>query len=67
MIERAVITDFGGFPDHHAHAMIDKKALADFGTRVDFDTRQPAGKMREKTRQPFQAEAPQPVVDAVHD
>ena len=42
MVERAVIADLGGFPDHHPHAVIDEKAPPDAGTGMDFDARIPA-------------------------
>lgn len=37
LIQRAVIADFGGFPDHNAHPVIDKQALADLCAGVNFN------------------------------
>ena len=42
MVERAVVADFGGFADHHTHAVIDEEAPADLGARMDLDAGQKA-------------------------
>ena len=42
LIQQALITDHGGFTDHHAHAVVDEHPLADLGAGMDFDTGEPA-------------------------
>jgi hypothetical protein len=37
LVKQNIVADFGGFADDDAEPMIDEKALADFGARVDFD------------------------------
>jgi hypothetical protein len=41
MIKRHVIADFRGFANDHPHTVVDKETAANFGTRVDFNARQP--------------------------
>ena len=65
VVERHVIADFRGFADHHAHAVIDKEASTDLGTRVDLDTRHPAGESGNKSRQLLEVPFPQGVGEAV--
>jgi hypothetical protein len=50
LVDGDIITDFGGFPDHR-EAMVDEKALADPGTRVNVDRRDHARKMVHEARQ----------------
>jgi hypothetical protein len=38
MIEVAIVTDLGGLPDHHSHAMIDHESATEFRSWVDFYT-----------------------------
>ena len=44
MIQRDVVTYFSGFTDHYASAVVDKKAAADGGARVNVDIGQGAAK-----------------------
>ena len=37
LIQQAAVPDFGGFPDHHTHAVVDKHAVADAGAGMNFD------------------------------
>ena len=46
LVKRAIVADFGGLADHHAHAVVDKQPPADFGTGVDFDPGQEPPEMR---------------------
>ena len=39
VIERDVLPDLGGFPDHHPHPVVDEEPLADGCTRVDLNPR----------------------------
>jgi hypothetical protein len=61
MIEVAVVADLGGFPDHHAHAVINHQPPADFRGRVDLDPGQPAGNMRGEPSQQAQVVLPEPM------
>ena len=67
VIERAIVADFGGFSDHHAHTMVNEEAPADFRTGMNFNSCKPAGKCRKKTRQPFRIEVPKPVCQMMHE
>src|SRR5690606_30054758 len=51
MVQGAVVTDFRRFPDHHAHAMVDKKAPANGGTGVNLNAGHPAAESRQYARQ----------------
>src|SRR5690606_12275963 len=66
VVERAVVADFGGLADHHAHAMVDEEAPADAGAGMDLDTGEPARDCGKEARRPAQAMPPQPMVDAMH-
>ena len=59
MVERAVVADFGGFADDHAHAVIDEHAAADRGPRVDLDAGQEAAPVREPAREPAEIGTPE--------
>jgi hypothetical protein len=67
LVEQAAVSDFGGFSDHHTHAVVDEHAGANAGSGMNFDAseRTPyladaAGKELER-----QAAAPQPMAEAV--
>ena len=49
MIEVAVVADFRGLADHHAHAVVDHQPPAESGGRVDLDPGQPAARYARKT------------------
>src|SRR5690606_10919849 len=61
VVQGAVVADFGGFTDHHAHTMVNKKTPADGGAGVNFETGKPAADGRHPARQPYKASQPQPV------
>jgi hypothetical protein len=46
VIESAIVADRGSFPNNNTHAVIDKKAPANFGARVNFYARNPTRKQR---------------------
>src|SRR4029079_13225987 len=53
MIERAIVADFSGLPDHDAHAVIDEEAPSDTRAGMDFDPRQETSDVRSKACEPF--------------
>jgi len=61
LINGAVITDFRGFTDHHAKAVIYEHAPANGGTRMNFNPGKPARQLRNETPQPFPATEPAPL------
>ena len=50
VVDRAVVTDLGGFADHDAHAVVDEQAAADGRARVDLDAGQVARKLGKPAR-----------------
>src|SRR6202030_446974 len=46
LIEQHVVADHGGFPDYHAHPVIDEKTPADFRARMDLNAGQEARRLR---------------------
>lgn len=67
MVNRAIVTDLGGFADDNAHAVVNEQAAANGRARVDLD----AGHMARKLRKPAREEKPlmfvQPVRLPVQD
>src|SRR5699024_10737118 len=61
LINRAVITDFGGLANDDTQPVVNEKAPADLCPGMDFDTGQPAGKMRNETTQPVRIVLPTPM------
>ena len=61
MIERAVVTDLGGFADHHAHPVVDEHAASYDCPGMDLDSRQPAPPVRQPAAQPPRPIGPQRV------
>ena len=59
VIQGDVIADLCGFTDHHPHAVVDKEPTTNLGTRVDFNTGQPAGKRGNNARQLLEVAPPQ--------
>jgi hypothetical protein len=59
LINGDVITDFSGFTNNDAHAVVDKEAATDLRPGVNFDPGQPATEVRYQPRQPFQLVAPE--------
>ena len=45
LVQQHVIADFGGFADHHTHAMVDKKTPANGGAGMDFDAGHKTGEL----------------------
>ena len=37
LVQQATVADFGGFADHHPHAVVNEHAVADACTGVNFD------------------------------
>jgi hypothetical protein len=48
-INQAIVADLSSLPHHHTHPMINEESLADFCTRMDFDSREPPAKMGNQT------------------
>src|SRR5580704_1197958 len=40
LIQQNIVPDLGRFTDHHTHAMVDEKSLADLGGRVNLNSSQ---------------------------
>ncbi len=53
VVNGAVVSDFGGFADHHAVAVIDKKARAYGGAGMDLNGGNNTGQMGQKSGQQF--------------
>ena len=58
---------FGGFADHHAHAVVDEHSGSDPGSGVDLDAGDDPADLAEETGQQFQLQitAPQPMAEAM--
>jgi hypothetical protein len=68
MINRHIIPNDRGFPNHHPRAVINKQIVPDFGPRVNLDTRYHTGDVGKNAGQQATFPAPQPVIHAVkHD
>ena len=50
LIDGTVVADLGGFADNNAHAVVDEQAAADFGTRMNLNTREKAAELGDKAR-----------------
>lgn len=50
VVNRAVVANLSGFTDNDAHAVVNKQAFADLGTRVDLNTGHMPRKLRQRTR-----------------
>ena len=48
MIQGNIFANFCCFANHHTHAMIHKKAFANFGARMDFNTCKPARNLHDQ-------------------
>ena len=48
LVQQAAVPDFGGFADHHSHAVVDEHAVADAGARMDFDAGETAAQLAEQ-------------------
>ncbi len=58
MVHIDVVADFGGFADHHAHAVVDHQPATQPGAGMDFDAREEPAEMGEHPRR--QVNAPRP-------
>ncbi len=61
LIQQHVVADLGGFADHHAHTVIDKKPATDAGAGMDLDSGEKARQLRDQARNKGNARAPQAV------
>jgi hypothetical protein len=50
LVEQHIVSDFGGFADHHAHAVVDEEPPPDVGAGVNLDPRQEAAGLRDDAR-----------------
>ncbi len=66
LVQGAVVADFGSFANHHAHAVVDEDAPAQRGAGVDFNAGETARQLRGEPSQPFEATAPKPVGQPMH-
>ena len=57
--QQHVVADLRGLTDDHAHAVVDEEALTDRRGRVDLDTGEVAGRLRQGTRREAIALVPQ--------
>ena len=67
VIHGHIVADLGRFADHHAHAVVDKETPPDGRPRMDLDTGEPARKVRNEARQPFEIGMPQRIGQAMED
>jgi hypothetical protein len=65
LVERHVVADLGGLPDHDAGAVVDEERLADPRRRVDLDARRAPRDAREAARHEVQARVVQRMRDAM--
>ena len=65
LIDRAVISDDGGFANDDAKTVINEDASANLGARMDFDPGKQAPKVRDKAPKPEQFGLPESVRQAV--
>ena len=55
LVDGAVVADFRGLADHHAHAVVDEHAPADLRAGMDLDAGEPAADVRGEAPEPAQA------------
>src|SRR5664279_222744 len=65
LVDGDIVTNLGGFPDDHTHAVINEEAAAESGTGMNLDTRHKARDLRECTGKKEPAMLPQSVVNAI--
>src|SRR5690606_23182171 len=65
VIERDVVADLRRFADHHAHAVIGKKPLADSRRGMNFDAGEEPAPLRYEPSQPSPVALPQPMREAM--
>ena len=65
LVQQAAGTDFGGFADHHPHAVVDEHAVADAGAGMDFNAGQGTADLAEAAGRQLQRQmaGPEPVAD----
>ena len=66
LIDRAIITDLGGFTDDHAKAMINEYPPTNRRPGVNFNARQTARNMGNKSSYPFETCTPAGIGPAMH-
>ena len=67
LIQRAVSADFGGFADHHAHAVIDEQPRSDVRSGMDLDACEETPDMGDKASQDQPAMHPQPMCQTMEE
>ena len=65
LIDRAVVADLGGLTDDHTESVIDEHPMPDACSRMNLDTGQHAGNVRDKARRRGQAHPPQRIGHAM--
>src|SRR5437879_13259099 len=65
LVERHVIANLARLADHHAHAVIDKKAPADFRSGMNLYPGENAAYMTNETREWGEIPLPEPMVSPV--
>ncbi len=67
MKDNAVIADFRRFTDDDTHSMVNNEPAPEFGSRVDFDSRQKARDFRNEARKKVQALTVEKMRDAISE
>jgi hypothetical protein len=67
LVNGASVTDLCRLSHHHAHGMVKKDTVADFGARVNFNSSERARNVRNKATQPLKAMDPARVRHPVKD
>ena len=67
LVNGASVTDFCGLSHHHAHGMVKKDTVADFGSGVNLNTGEKARNVGNKTTQPLKAMDPARMRHSVKD
>ena len=65
LVNGDVVSNFRGLADDDAQAVVDKKAVSDFGPRMNLDGRKKAHHVGKPTSQELESLIPQPMVEAV--
>ena len=67
LIQQAAVSDFGGFTDHHTHAVVDEHAGADPGAGMNFNAGERTPHLADAAGDELerQAAAPKPMAEAV--
>ena len=65
MVEGAIISDFGGFADNHAHAVVDEETAADYRPGMDLDAGEKTAAMRNQAAQEKQLAGPEEMPQSI--